>query len=132
MDHYVGTYPQSVLHCVDLSMRRHNSLCKFSTTHQRVHPYLAIHGLSPFYLLFSGGCATQQVLKSGDHRRWELVTVDDYRQKGYAPSICHNIIKHPAFHVLVMTVTVANAIVTATISFKYTHDNKSRSLYLGN
>ena len=62
----------------------------------------------------------------GNKRKWNLVTVDEFRQKGFAPNFCHEIIKHPGFHVLVMTVTVINALVTATISFKYTRDNKSR------
>ena len=74
------------------------------------------------------GSSTQQVLR-GDNRKWNLVTVDEFRQKGLAPKFCHAIIKHPAFHVLVMTVTVANAIVTATISFRYTRNQKPREFF---
>ena len=62
----------------------------------------------------------------GDNRKWNLVTVDEFRQKGLAPKFCHAIIKHPAFHVMVMTVTVANAIVTATISFRHTRNQTPR------
>ena len=69
-----------------------------------------------------GGGGTQQVLRGGS-RKWSLVTVDEDRLRGLAPQFCHNILKSPLFLVLVMTVTVANAIVTATISFRYERDN---------
>ena len=72
-----------------------------------------------------GGGGTQQVLR-GDKRKWNLVTVDEFRLKGLAPKFCHTILKSPIFLILVMTVTVANAFVTATISFQYTNDDKPR------
>ena len=75
-----------------------------------------------------GSCGTQQILK-GDKRKWSLVTVDDFGQKGSAPAWCQAILKHPAFHVLVMTITVANAAVTASISFRYTPDSKPREFF---
>ena len=65
-----------------------------------------------------GGCGTQQILKADGKRKWNLVTVDEFQQKGYAPKFCHSIINHPAFHIMVMTITVLNAIVTASISFR--------------
>ena len=60
--------------------------------------------------------------------RWNLVTVDEFRLKGLAPKFCHTILKSPIFLVLVMTVTMANAIVTATISFKHFVDENENSL----
>lgn len=78
-----------------------------------------------------GGGGTQQVLK-GDKRKWNLVTVDEFRLKGLAPKFCHAILKSPIFLILIMTVTVANAIVTATISFRYTDDDKPREHFYKN
>ena len=60
--------------------------------------------------------------------RWNLVTVDEFRLKGLAPKFCHTILKSPIFLVLVMSVTMANAIVTATISFQHFVDENENSL----
>ena len=73
---------------------------------------------STFLIFIPAGVGTQQILKSDGKRKWSLVTVDDFQRTGYAPNICHRIINHPVFHILVMTITVLNAFITATISFR--------------
>ena len=80
-------------------------------------------------LYFLASVGTQQILKSDGKRKWSLVTVDDFQRTGYAPNICHKIINHPVFHIVVMFLTVLNAFITATISFRYTMDQKPREHY---
>ena len=71
-----------------------------------------------FEFLLAGLQGSQQILKSDGKRKWSLVTVDNFQRTGYAPNICHKIINHPVFHIMVMTITVLNAFITATISFR--------------
>lgn len=58
-----------------------------------------------------------QVLQ-GDKRSWQLITVHENRHSGCAPAFCHQILQSPFYHVTVMIITITNAIVMASISFK--------------
>ena len=56
----------------------------------------------------------KQVLE-GNHKAWKLVTVYENRHRGWAPEFCQNILRSPAYNVIISIVTFANAIVTASI-----------------
>jgi len=79
-----------------------------------------------------GGGGTQQILQADPkHKhRWQLVTVDEFRLKGIAPQFCHTILRSAVYHIIVMGVTVANAMVTATISFQHTWDERPREDFI--
>ncbi|XP_026848294.1 sodium leak channel non-selective protein [Drosophila persimilis] len=70
--------------------------------------------------------AASQIL-SGNDSGWRLVTIDDNKHGGLAPETCHAILRSPYFRMLVMTVILANGIVTATMTFK--HDGRPRSVF---
>ncbi|XP_030767372.1 sodium leak channel non-selective protein isoform X2 [Sitophilus oryzae] len=63
----------------------------------------------------------------GDDRSWKLVTLDDNRHGGAAPEFCQKVLQSPYFRSLVMGVILANAIVTASMSFK--HDKRPRQVF---
>ena len=67
------------------------------------------------------GETSTQVLE-GDHKAWKLVTVYENRHSGWAPAFCQRFLRSPFYHVIIILVTLANAIVTASISFKHTPD----------
>ncbi|QQP31704.1 Sodium leak channel non-selective protein [Caligus rogercresseyi] len=67
----------------------------------------------------------QQVLE-GDQKAWKLVTVQENTHEGYAPEIFLKILRSPAYHIFVMLITLANAVVTASISFQHTRDQRPR------
>ena len=71
------------------------------------------------------GETSTQVLE-GDHKAWKLVTVYENRHSGWAPPFCQKFLRSPVYHVIIIVVTLANAIVTASISFKHTPDMKPR------
>jgi hypothetical protein len=75
-----------------------------------------------------GGETSTQVLE-GDHKAWKLVTVYGNRHRGMAPAFCLRFLQSPFYHVFIIVVTLANAIVTASISFKHTPDQKSREYF---
>uniref|UniRef100_A0A182QL89 Sodium leak channel NALCN n=1 Tax=Anopheles farauti TaxID=69004 RepID=A0A182QL89_9DIPT len=64
---------------------------------------------------------------TGDDSGWKLVTIDDNKHGGIAPEICHTILRSPYFRMLVMSVILANGIVTATMHFK--HDGRPRHVF---
>ncbi|XP_060663210.1 sodium leak channel NALCN isoform X2 [Drosophila nasuta] len=70
--------------------------------------------------------AASQIL-SGNDSGWRLVTIDDNKHGGLAPETCHAILRSPYFRMLVMTVILANGIVTATMAFK--HDGRPRHIF---
>lgn len=55
------------------------------------------------------------------------MTLDDNKQAGPAPKVCHKILRSPHFRLLVMGVILANGIVTATMHFK--HDERPREVF---
>ncbi|XP_033169211.1 sodium leak channel non-selective protein isoform X2 [Drosophila mauritiana] len=70
--------------------------------------------------------AASQIL-SGNDTGWRLVTIDDNKHGGLAPETCHAILRSPYFRMLVMSVILANGIVTATMTFK--HDGRPRDVF---
>ncbi|CAB4070472.1 NALCN [Lepeophtheirus salmonis] len=73
----------------------------------------------------------QQVLE-GDQKAWKLVTVQENSHEGYAPEIFSKVLRSPAYHIFVMLITLANAIVTASISFQHTRDQRPREYFFSN
>lgn len=70
--------------------------------------------------------AASQIL-GGNDQGWRLVTIDDTKQGGLAPDTCHALLRSPYFRMLVMTIILANGIVTATMTFK--HDGRPRTIF---
>ncbi|KAJ6641408.1 Sodium leak channel NALCN [Pseudolycoriella hygida] len=70
--------------------------------------------------------AASQVL-TGDDTCWKLITIDDSKHGGIAPDLCHAILRSPYFRMIVMTVILANGIVTASMNFK--HDGRPRQVF---
>lgn len=62
--------------------------------------------------------AASQIL-TGDDTCWKLITIDDSKHGGIAPDLCHAILRSPYFRMVVMTVILANGIVTASMNFKH-------------
>ena len=62
-------------------------------------------------------------------KTWKLVTVHENRHRGLAPAFCLRFLQSPTYHVLIILVTLANAIVTASISFRHTPDQKPRAYF---
>jgi hypothetical protein len=62
----------------------------------------------------------------GDDTGWKLVTIDDNKH-GSANETCHRLIKSPYFRIFVMSVILANGIVTASMNFK--HDGRKREVF---
>uniref|UniRef100_A0A182MKE2 Ion transport domain-containing protein n=1 Tax=Anopheles culicifacies TaxID=139723 RepID=A0A182MKE2_9DIPT len=71
--------------------------------------------------------STASQIITGDDSGWKLVTIDDNKHGGIAPETCHTILRSPYFRMLVMTVVLANGIVTATMHFK--HDGRQRRVF---
>ena len=98
------------------------------------------------------GEGKSQVLE-GDSKTWKLVTVHENRHRGMAPEFCirflqvvylQNILsiclhfhqlfvyiffQSPMYHVLIIVVTLTNAWVTASITFRHTVDQKPRAFF---
>ncbi|XP_073827842.1 sodium leak channel non-selective protein na isoform X1 [Musca autumnalis] len=70
--------------------------------------------------------AASQIL-SGNDQGWRLVTIDDSKHGGLAPETCHAILRSPYFRMLVMSIILANGIVTATMTFH--HDGRPRHVF---
>lgn len=70
--------------------------------------------------------STTQLL-TGDDSGWKLITIDDNKHGGFAPEACHAILRSPYFRMTVMTVILANGIVTATMHFR--HDGRPRQVF---
>lgn len=70
--------------------------------------------------------STSQLL-TGDDAGWKLITIDDNKHGGLAPDACHTILRSPYFRMIVMTVILANGIVTASMHFK--HDGRPRTVF---
>ncbi|XP_075155778.1 sodium leak channel non-selective protein na isoform X2 [Haematobia irritans] len=70
--------------------------------------------------------AASQIL-SGNDQGWRLVTIDDSKHGGLAPETCHAILRSPYFRMLVMSIILANGIVTATMTFQ--HDGRPRHVF---
>ncbi|KAG4073861.1 hypothetical protein HA402_014066 [Bradysia odoriphaga] len=70
--------------------------------------------------------AASQML-TGDDTCWKLITIDDSKHGGIAPDLCHAILRSPYFRMIVMTVILANGIVTASMNFK--HDGRPRQVF---
>lgn len=66
-----------------------------------------------------------QVLE-GDANAWKLVEVNENRNNGWAPVCFQRFLQGPIYHVIVIVVTLANAFVTASISFKHLPHPKPR------
>ena len=71
---------------------------------------------------------TQQILQ-GDKRSWKLITVHGNKYTGMAPAWCHRILNSSAYHITIIIVTIANALVICTIRFKHTSDQKPREYF---
>lgn len=69
-----------------------------------------------------------QVL-NGNAKAWKLVTVYENENQGFAPSFCQAILTSPVYHIFIMIVTLTNAAITASISFKHTRDEKPREYF---
>ncbi len=74
---------------------------------------------------------TQKIanLWQGDKRSWKLITVHGNKYTGIAPAFCHKILGSPAYHIIIIIVTVANALIISTIQFKHTSDQKPREFF---
>ena len=66
-------------------------------------------------------------LLTGDDTGWKLITIDDSKHGGLAPDMCHAILRSPYFRMIVMSVILANGIVTASMHFK--HDGRPRQVF---
>lgn len=66
-------------------------------------------------------------LLTGDDSGWKLITIDDSKHGGIAPDVCHAILRSPYFRMIVMSVILANGIVTASMHFK--HDGRPRQVF---
>ena len=53
---------------------------------------------------------TTQVLE-GDDKHWKLVTVHENRHSGLAPACCVRFLRSPVYHVIIIFVTLINALV---------------------
>ncbi len=54
----------------------------------------------------------------------KLVTVDENKHAGFAPSMCHEVLKMKWFRLMMMAIILINGIVMATMNFK--HDGRPR------
>jgi hypothetical protein len=54
--------------------------------------------------------STTQVLQ-GDDKNWKLVTVHENRHSGIAPACCLKFLRSPVYHVIIIFVTLINALV---------------------
>lgn len=61
---------------------------------------------------------TSQVLQC-DVDGWKMVTVDVNKPKGLAPPVVRGLLSTPWFHMLILLLVLANAIITATIHFDH-------------
>ena len=48
-----------------------------------------------------------------------MVTIDENKPRGLAPAFCQRILKMAWFHIMILFLVLANAIVTATIRFEH-------------
>ena len=60
-----------------------------------------------------------QVLQSDPEGGWKMVTIDENKPRGLAPAFCQRILKMAWFHIMILMLVLANAIVTATIRFEH-------------
>ena len=74
------------------------------------------------------GETTTQVLE-GDKRAWKLITVHENRHSGLAPAFCHRLLQSPFYHIAIMIIIIVNALVTASITFRHTSDEKPREFF---
>lgn len=65
-----------------------------------------------------------QVLVEDENGGWKLVQVDENKHVGFAPPICHEILKSRWFRISMMSIILLNAVIMATMSFK--HDGRPR------
>ncbi|CAM1330656.1 Uncharacterised protein g10345 [Pycnogonum litorale] len=70
--------------------------------------------------------STSQIF-TGDTRGWKLITVDENKPRGRAPKVCQKMLQSAVFHLIVMGVNFANAILACTITFK--HDGSPRDTF---
>lgn len=52
------------------------------------------------------------------------------RYSGIAPSFLHRFLHSPFYHVSIIIITIANAIVAASITFRHTSDQKPREYFV--
>ncbi|GBP70250.1 Sodium leak channel non-selective protein [Eumeta japonica] len=64
---------------------------------------------------------------TGDDNGWRLVTIDENKHSGSAPEFLHKMLRSAYFRLLVMSVVLANGIITATMNFK--HDDNPREVF---
>ena len=57
----------------------------------------------------------------------KLVTVNENKHVGFAPAVCHDILKSRWFRLLMMGTILANGIVMATMNFE--HDGRPRQYF---
>lgn len=60
-----------------------------------------------------------QVLTSDPENVWRMVTIDDNKPRGLAPPFFQRILKTAWFHISILLLVLANAIVTATMHFDH-------------
>ena len=60
-----------------------------------------------------------QVLTSDPDNGWRMVTIDENKPRGLAPPFFQRILKTAWFHISILLLVLANAIVTATIHFDH-------------
>lgn len=60
----------------------------------------------------------------------KLVTVNENKHVGFAPAICHEVLKSKWFRLLMMATILMNGIVMATMNFE--HDGRPRHHFYEN
>jgi sodium leak channel non-selective protein len=73
--------------------------------------------------------STASQILTGDDSGWKLVTLDENKHGGIglAPEHCQQILRSAYFRMVVMTIILANGIVTASMNFK--HDGRPRRVF---
>lgn len=71
-----------------------------------------------------------QILVEDEGGGLRLVTVDENKHVGFAPAVCHEILRSRWFRLLMMGTILGNGIVMATINFK--HDGRPRHNFYEN
>ena len=69
---------------------------------------------------FFSFCPCGQVLKRDpDTDSWKMDTIDENKPRGLAPPFFQRILKTAWFHITILILVLANAIITATIHFDH-------------
>lgn len=74
--------------------------------------------------------AVTEILVEDEAGGMKLITVDDDKHVGFAPTICHEVLRSKWFRLLMMGTILANGIIMATMNFK--HDGRPRHYFYEN